>query len=210
MANETMDFYLDPVCPWTWLTSRWLVDVATQRDLSVRWRPFSLALLNEGRLTPPQFDTPEFREKTARGADALRVLTVLGEEGEHDAAGEFYGEFGRRFHDGADTGEGDVVEAAAAAAGVDEWLARADADTVDAVIRARLAEAIEVAGPDVGSPVLRIDGAARGLHGPIITPRLTGDAATQLFDAIAVLQAQDAFFEIKRGRTDGPAVGGDR
>ena len=203
----TVDFYLDPGCPWTWLTSRWLVDVAEERDLQVRWRPFSLALLNAGRPVPSQLDTPVFRARSEVAGRALRVITALGEAGEHEIAGRFYTEFGRRFHDGEEAGGDDPVLAAAAAAGVGAAVTEAaDAAEVDTVVAAELEEALALAGPDIGSPVLRIDGASRGFHGPIVSPRITGEAGARLFDAIAVLQAEPALFEIKRGRSAPPAL----
>ena len=204
---KTVDFYLDPGCPWTWLTSRWLVDVAEERDLQVRWRPFSLGLLNAGRPVPPQFDTPAFRQRSELAGRALRVITVLGLAGEGDAAGRFYTEFGRRFHDGEEAAADDPVLAAATAAGVAPSVAAADADEVDTAIASGLDEALALAGPDIGSPVLRIDGASRGFHGPIVSPRVTGEAGTRLFDAIAVLQGEPALFELKRGRTTPLALG---
>ncbi len=204
--TTTVDFYLDAGCPWTWLASRWLVDVAEQRELSVRWRPFSLALLNEGKELPPRFDTPAFRERMATTGRALRVITALGEAGDHDGAGRFYTELGRRLHDGEEAGDADPIAAAAAAAGVDASVADREDGDVDSAIASRLQEALALAGPDIGSPVLRIDGAARGFHGPIVSPRPTGESAAQLFDAIATLQSQDGFFEVKRGRSGPPAL----
>jgi hypothetical protein len=209
MEPEVVEFYVDPGCPWTWLASRWLAEVATQRDIEVRWRPFSLALLNAGRPTPPQFDTPAMRERVAAGAGALRVLTALGEAGDHQSAGRFYEEFGRRFHDG-DEPDRDPVHAAAESAGVDAGVADGDRDALDVVIAGRLDEALALAGPDVGSPVLRIGDADRGFHGPIVSPRVAGADAVALFDALVVLQASNAFFEIKRGRSAGPALGAIR
>ena len=205
--TTTVDFYLDAGCPWTWLTSRWLVDVAEQRDLDVRWRPFSLALLNEGKEVPPQLDTPAFRERMATSNRALRVITALGEAGDHAGAGRFYTELGRRLHDGEDPGGADPIGAAADAAGVDASVVDRDPSAVDSAVAAGLEEALAIAGPDIGSPVLRIDGAPRGFHGPIVSPGPTGDAAAQLFDALATLQSQDGFFEVKRGRSGPPAVG---
>ena len=203
----TVDFYLNPGCPRTWLTSRWLVDVATERDLQVRWRPFSLALLNAGRPVPSHLDTPAFRERSETAGRALRIIAALGRAGEHEAAGRFYTEFGWRFRDGEEAGGDDPVLEAATAAGVGAAVPGAsDAAEVDAVVAAGLEEALALAGPDVGSPVLRIDGAGRGFHGPIMSPRTGGEAATRLFDAIAVLQGQPALFEIKRGRSAPPAL----
>ena len=207
----TVDFYLDPGCPWTWLTSRWLVDVAEERDLQVRWRPFSLALLNAGRPVPPHLDTPAFRARSETAGRALRVITALARAGDDEAAGRFYAAFGRLFHDGDAAADEDAVVAAAAAVGIDPTvLDAAGSDDVGSAIASGLEEALALAGPDVGSPVLRIDGAARGFHGPIMSPRITGEAGARLFDAIAVLQAEPALFEVKRGRSTPPAVGGAR
>jgi hypothetical protein len=102
------------------------------------------------------------------------------------------------------------VAAAADAAGVGDAAAAANADMVDDAVARHLADALAAAGPDVGSPVLRIDGSARGFHGPIVSPRVGGDAALRLFDAIATLQAESGFYEIKRGRSAPPALGGAR
>ena len=79
MSSKQVEFYLDPGCPWTWLTSRWLVDVAAQRgDLEIAWRPFSLALLNAGRPVPPQFDTAAMREKRSVSRSPTATLPVHG------------------------------------------------------------------------------------------------------------------------------------
>jgi hypothetical protein len=190
------------------MTSRWLAEVAAERGLTVRWHPFSLALLNEGTPLPPEFDTPENRANIEVAGRAIRVLAVLAAAHDYERAGRFYAEFGRRFHDGEHAGD-DVVEDAATAAGVVDAFERLGASYVDDVLAASVKEAVAVAGPDVGSPVLRIGDAERGFHGPIQSPRLTGRRALRLFDAIATLQAEDAFYEIKRGRPSGPAVGQD-
>src|SRR5581483_7484118 len=99
----------------------------------------------------------------------------------------------------------DPVAAACGEAGVGDVLPLTDA--VDAVLRSCLAEGFALAGPDVGSPVLRIGNAARGFHGPILRERVLGARAVQVFDALVALQGEDAFYEIKRGRTGGPLLG---
>jgi hypothetical protein len=202
--SATVDYYLDPVCPWTWLASRWLLEVVPRRDLTVRWRPFSLGLLNEGKPIPPQFDTPKMRDHREKAARAIRVLAALSQRGDYETAGRFYSEFGRRLHEAEESGENDSVEAAATAAGVTE--PDPDDAGVTEFIKKSLEEGLAIAGPDVGSPVLRIGDSERGFHGPIVRTRVTGERAAALFDHLVALQSEDAFFEIKRGRTSGPDV----
>lgn len=197
-------FYVDPGCPWTWLSAGWLADVAAQRDLTVRWRTFSLALLHEGRPVPPQFDTPEHRAGKAVAGQALRVLQAAADAGDDAAAGRFYVEFGRRFHGSGAHPDIAMVTAAAEAAGATALLEAAADPDLDAAIDASLQAALALAGPDIGSPVLHVDGSERGLFGPIVSPAPTGEEALRLWDAVVVLTTSPSFFEIKRGRS-GPA-----
>lgn len=211
MTAARVDFYLDAGCPWTWLTSRWLVDVTEQRGLEVRWLPFSLALLNEGRPLPAAFDTPELRERLVTSGRALNMITALGDAGDHDGAGRFYTDFGPRFHDRVEPGRGDPAEAAADWVGVPtEVRDAASSNDTRSSISTGLTDALARAGPDIGSPVLRFPPAERGVHGPILGTRVTGAAATRIFDALATLQAAAQFFEIKRGRTGPPQLGTGR
>lgn len=209
MADDTgpsgVTFYFDPGCPWTWMTSRWLVAAAQERALDVRWRTFSLGLLNKDRPLPPFLDTPEMRSKMALAARALRVVQGLVEKGDNDGAGRFYSEWGARFFESGREPTAEMLEEATAAASVSEVLATVGGADLDAAVEASLAEALQLAGPDVGSPVLHIDGVERGSFGPIVSPPPSGDEAGQLWDAIAVLHKIGSFYELKRGRTAPPA-----
>jgi hypothetical protein len=198
-------FYFDPVCPWTWATSRWLVAAAPQRDLDIRWRTFSLALLNKDSELPAFLDTPEFRAKFALAAKALRVVQAAVAQEDNDAAGRFYTEWGTRFHDEGREPTPDLLDDAVSAAGVTAMAERADDPGLDAAIAASLDDALRLAGPDVGSPVLHVDGTERGVFGPIVSPPPAGEEAGQLWDAVLALQKIGSFYEVKRGRT-GPPV----
>lgn len=197
-------FYFDPGCPWTWLTARWLLEAGAARDLELRWRTFSLAVLNGGAPVPPQGATPASRPGTAVAGQALRVVEAAVAEGDDAAAGRFYAEFGQRFHaPGAERSLALVAEAADAA-GVTSLLERSDDPALDDRIVASLEEGVRLAGPDIGSPVLHVDGTDRGLFGPIVSPAPAGEEAGRLWDAVVALTAVPSFFEIKHGRPGPP------
>ncbi len=203
-------FYFDAMCPWTWMTSRWLVDVSARRDLDIHWHSFSLALLNEGQPIPPYLLklVPDIVERHTLGLQILRVVELLAEAGRNDDIGRFYTECGTRFHIHDVPPDRTALEDAALAAGVEDALVAADDDAWTDRVRASLAEGLARAGPDVGSPVLVIDDNERGAFGPIVSPPPTGDDALRLWDAVVTLHSLAPFCEIKRGRTGLPAIPG--
>ena len=209
-TDMDVHFYFDAMCPWTWMTSRWLLDVAAQRDIDIHWRSFSLAVLNEGTPIPPGLleAVPDIHERHDLGLVILRMVEFLADAGRHDEIGRFYTECGTRFHVRQLPPERSNLEDAARAAGVEDALAAADDDAWTDRVRTSLAEAMDRAGPDVGSPVIVIDGNDRGAFGPIVSPPPTGDDAIRLWDAVVTLHTLGPFCEIKRGRTGPPAIPG--
>lgn len=204
-ADRTgVTFYFDPGCPWTWLSSRWLMAAAQERDLDIRWRTFSLALLNKGKTPPAFLDTPDMRAKMALAAQALKVVEAAVVAGDNDGAGRFYTEFGTRFHVKGGEPSTEMLEESAAAAGVTHLVAMIDDPDIEAAVARSLEEAQSLSGPDVGSPVLHVDGAERGTFGPIVSPSPTGEEAGRLWDAVVALQGIGSFFELKRGRSAPP------
>jgi len=199
-SAPTVSFHFDPACPWTWNTSRWLVDVAEQRGLPLTWRTLSLTILNEGNEVPEQYRGP-----MAASQAALRAVEALRADGRNDDIGAFYTELGRRWHHDGETFSEDTVVAALGAVGLDAYAKALGDASWDEPLRASLDEAVALAGPDVGSPVVRLDD--RAMFGPIVSPPPQGEAATALWDAVRVLVAADGVYEIKRGRTDGPVFG---
>lgn len=199
-------FYFDPGCPWTWMTSRWLVAAAQERALAIRWRTFSLGLLNEDGPLPPFLDTPEMRAKTALAARALRVVDAAVTQGDNDAAGRFYTEFGTRFFESGQPPSDEMLDAAVEAADVGDLVRSADDTRLDAAAAESLAEAQRLAGPGIGSPVLHLDGSERGTFGPIVSPPPAGEEAGRLWDAVVGLEKIGSFYELKRGRTDPPQL----
>lgn len=206
-SGTGVTFYFDPVCPWTWATSRWLVAAAEQRGLDVRWRTFSLGLLNEDKPLPAFLDTPEFRAQMDLAAQALRVVQAAVGRGDNEAVGRFYTEWGTRFHEAAEEPSSTMLQEAAAEAGLADLLPGLDASQLDGAIADSLEEALRLAGPDVGSPVLHLEGAEQGTFGPIVSPPPTGEEAGSLWDAVVALSRIGSFYELKRGRSGPPAFG---
>jgi 2-hydroxychromene-2-carboxylate isomerase len=187
-------YYFDPACPFTWRTSRWLVAVAPERDVTVRWRAFSLSILSGGNAPD------EYKPMMAASSHALRLVEALAADHRDDQIATFYTEMGNRtFEAGAMLTE-DVVVASAEAAGVTDPKTILDDPAWDEAVRASHETAFASAGPDIGSPVLFIEGADRGVHGPIIgdVPALAESLA--IWDAVVPLARSRTFFEVKRGR----------
>lgn len=189
-------FWFDPSCPFCWMTSRWLVAVAPERDLEIDWQPISLLLKNE---TP--VDSSHYAS-ASRGHALLRVVEAVRAAGGTDRIGDLYAAFGRRFHNERDR-DFDVV-AVLEELGLDPALAAAlDDGSFDDGIRSAMAVGLELTGPDVGTPLVAVgDGVERvGLFGPVITRFPDAEAGLKLWDGFVVMAETDGFAELKRGRT---------
>jgi hypothetical protein len=194
MGMEATCFF-DPACPFTWRTSRWLVAVAPERGVTLRWRAFSLSILN-GDNVPEQF-----RPMMAASTRALRLVEALRADHLDDTIGAFYTEVGTRTHEAGVPLSDDIVVAAAEAAGVADPKTYLDDAAWDDAVRESHELAFGSAGPDIGSPVLMIEGAARGVHGPIIGEVPGREESLAIWDAIVPLARSATFFELKRGRS---------
>jgi 2-hydroxychromene-2-carboxylate isomerase len=199
-----VDFYFDPTCPWTWLTSRWLADAAAHRaDTTVTWRPLSLRVLRGGELHP------KYAERTLAGVRAHRLLAALAAERterSNQQVAALYGAIGALTFQADATLTDALVDQAVEDAGLDDRAALLDDESLDAAVERSTKEAMDLAGPDVGSPVLAWGEPRVGIFGPILTPGPRGEAAARLLDVVLELGAVDGFFELKRGRTSGPAL----
>jgi mycothiol-dependent nitroreductase-like protein len=201
-------FFFDPICPWTWMSSRWLVDATTQLGHRIVWRTFSLAMVNEGQEVPRALLEiyPDFHARQALTAQVMRMIEALRAAGRNEDIGDLYREWGMRYHVRKETPDQGLLAAVARAAGVEAVLGSADDASLDQAVRESLDEALRAAGPDVGSPVLLLDGNERGGFGPIVSPPPRGDDALRLWDAVVALHSLTTFLELKRGRTAPPAI----
>lgn len=195
-----IDFYFDPVCPWCWITARWLVEVREHRSVEVTWRSFSLAVKNRDREVPAGY-----REQHQAGLRALRVVEAVRAKCGDGAVENLYTELGRRIHH--DEERPLDLAGALAAVGLDgSLLAAADEERWTPVIEASMDAALEVVGDDAGVPIVVFEGAG-GYFGPIMSPAPTGAAAAEVFDQLVALAGIPGFYELKRTRTVGPEFG---
>jgi hypothetical protein len=207
-----LDFFWDPVCPWAWITSRWVTEVQRHRDLSVRWRFISLAMLNEHRTD--DWYTPAYRAVHLAGLQCLRVGDAVRLAHGEDAVGRLYTELGERFHplqrrDSflADP-KGFLAEALAAAACDPALATEADEAGHDTHIRADTDLALARAGSDVGTPIITFHpGTEReaSFFGPVIARIPRGSEAVRLWEAVETIATTSGMAELKRSNRDRPS-----
>lgn len=190
----SVTFWFDPACYWSWRTARWLRDAAEQRDVTVDWRPFSLKVLYGDDMNP------DWRSMLDTAHQALRVVQALHAKGRSEDLAAFYFALGTAVHEEGKDMSVETVRAAAAAGGATDTLDALDDESWDAPIRTAFDEAMATAGPDIGSPVLLIEGSERGIHGPVFASVPPSGEAGELFDAVVRLSRAPYFFELKRGR----------
>jgi Mycothiol-dependent nitroreductase Rv2466c len=198
--TSVVDFWFDPISPWAWLTSRWLLDVQDVRPVKLVWHLLSMSVMGDGADV-----SEDIRTQLDAGWAPVRVALAVGEQFGQEQLGAFYTALGTRIHvQNEGLGRG-VLEAALADVGLPAELADLGytGDNDDA-LRQSHGEVKEVVGFEVGSPVTQIDGAA--FSGPVFSPRPHGEEAGQIFDAIARLDAFSGFRELIRARPEEPIL----
>jgi 2-hydroxychromene-2-carboxylate isomerase len=203
-TSSTADFWFDPLCPFAWVTSRWILEVEQVRDVDVRWHIMSLAYLNQNRDLSEQY-----RRILAPAWGPVRVLAAAqvkyGDEvllPLYTALGERIHVQGQRLHELPDAGRALIAEALAEA-GIDEVLVDAvDDQSWDPAIATSHHEGMDQVGDDVGTPTIAVNGTA--FFGPVLTRIPRGEEAGRLWDASVTLAAYPYFFELKRSRTEDP------
>lgn len=199
ITKDVADFWFDPICPWAWMTSRWMGEVEQVRPVTARWHIMSLAVLNEGR------DLPEdYRAMMDKAWGPARLVNAARELHGQDVVKPLYDALGTRFHPGGrEIDDVSVFTEALAEVGLPEELVRyTTSDELDDSLRASHREGITKVGEDVGTPVVAFNDVA--FFGPVITPAPRGEEAGRLWDGCVLVAGVPGFFELKRTRTQGP------
>jgi protein-disulfide isomerase-like protein with CxxC motif len=198
-AITEVDFWFDPLCPWAWITSRWILEVEKVRPVAVHWHVMSLAVLNENKEDLPD----RYKELMTQAWGPVRVCVAAEQKYGQEHVLPLYTAIGTRFHNDKAERSRATIEAALAEVGLPPELADAmDSTEYDETVRASHAEGIERVGYEVGTPVISVNGTS--IFGPVISPIPRGDAAAKLWDGVMLVTATDGFFELKRSRTRDP------
>ena len=198
-APAQVDFWFDPICPWAWITSRWILEVEKVRPVTTSWHVMSLSVLNEDKEGLPE----RYRESMRSAWGPVRVLVAAEQAHGPEVLLPLYTALGNRFHLEKAPRDAETITAALAEAGLPASLAAAmDSTEYDAAVRASHAEGIERVGYDVGTPVISVG--QMSVFGPVVSPIPRGEEAGKLWDGVLLIAGVDGFFELKRSRTRDP------
>jgi predicted DsbA family dithiol-disulfide isomerase len=203
-----VEVFVDPSCPWAWVTSRWLREVAPARDLTIFWRSYCLEIRDDYDVAPTVPDA--YRQQALDGHAIshrmLRIFEAVRAKAGEDAVDRLYSEWGRSYFVVKPQRTTQLLVDCVAAAGLDAGLVdAADDETWDTPICEAMEVAYAFGGPKTQTPtiVVRAD-PPHGFKGPVMAPAPTGASALALWDAIQVLFQQEGFFEITRPRVNLP------
>ena len=202
MSARTVELFVDPVCPYAWMTSRWLLHAAEVREIAPKYSVMSLSVLNE------RADIDDgYRAVMDDSWGPARLAIAIDRAEGDEAFARWYTAWGERFHVGGENRDHRATALAALAdAGLPESLIEAYApvpgDETDRALRASHEDAISRVGGDVGTPVISF-GEGIAYFGPVVSPAPKGEDAGRLLDALATMATLDGFYELKRDRTGG-------
>jgi protein-disulfide isomerase-like protein with CxxC motif len=197
--KTVVDFWFDPICPWAWIASRWMLEVEQVRPVKTSWHVMSLSVLNSGK----EDLSDRYRQLMDTGWGPVRICIAAEQQFGPEVLGRLYTALGTRFHHDKAPRERATYEAALKEAGLPTSLAdAADSTEYDEALRASHADGMDRVGYEVGTPVISVNGTS--VFGPVVSPIPRGEAAARLWDGVQLIAGTDGFFELKRSRTRDP------
>ena len=197
--TETVDFWFDPLCPWAWLTSRWMLQVEKVRQVKTNWHVMSLAVLNEGK----DGLSDDYKKLMEHAMGPVRVCIAAEQAKGPDVLLPLYTALGTRIHLEKRREDPAIITESLEEAGLPPDLAAAATSTeFDEALRTSHHQGMDPVGYDVGTPVIHVSGVA--FFGPVITPTPKGEAAGKLWDGVLLVAGTEGFFELKRSRDKPP------
>jgi hypothetical protein len=202
--TQQVDIWVDPVCPYAWATSQWLLEVEKVRDIEARFNIMSLAYLNDGR----EGLSDDYRKMMQNSWGPVRVAIAVEQRYGKEGLRAFYIQLAAMRHNNRRGFSHRAYEQALEAAGLDPALsASAEDASIDDALKASHHAGMDAVGTDVGTPVIhfpRPDGTTTAFFGPVIMKAPTGEEAGRLWDGLLAIANTEGLYELKRTRTGSP------